>query len=110
LRLSVFTGAPFCGVKRLSKEECGASDDALPHRTGGNITTRQSVEPSANLRCTQPRRRHIKSVMKAFIGAKHRGAIASMVERKTKLTILVLLDGPTSETTKEDEIRRLTTH
>jgi len=32
------------------------------------------------------------------------------VERKTKLTILVLLDGPTSETTKEDEIRRLTTH
>ena len=43
-------------------------------------------------------------------GAKHRGAIASMVERKTKLTILVLLDGPTSETTKEDVIRRLTTH
>ena len=58
LRLSVFTGAPFCGAKRLSKEESGASDDALPHRTGGDITTRQSVEPSANLRCTQPRRRH----------------------------------------------------
>ena len=46
--------------------------------------------------------------MKAFIGAKHRGAIASMVERKTKLTILVLLDGPTLEITKEGVIRRLT--
>ena len=33
-----------------------------------------------------------------------------MVERKTKLTILVLLDGPTSETTKEGIIRRLTPH
>ena len=48
--------------------------------------------------------------MKAFIGAKPRGAIASMVERKTKLTILVLLDGPTLETTKEGIIRRLTPH
>ena len=32
----------------------------------------------------------------------------SIVERKTKLTILVLLDGPTSEPTKEGIIRRLT--
>ena len=30
-------------------EKCGACDDALPHRTGRNITARQSVEPSANL-------------------------------------------------------------
>ena len=44
-----FTGAPLCGLKRLSTEECGACDDALPHRTGRNITARQSVEPSANL-------------------------------------------------------------
>jgi IS30 family transposase len=46
----------------------------------------------------------------SIIGAKHRGAITSMVERKTKLTILVLLDGPTSEATKEGIIRRLTPH
>ena len=36
----------------------------------------------------------------SIIGAKYRGAIANMVERKTALTILVLLDGPTSEATK----------
>ena len=46
----------------------------------------------------------------SIIGAKHRGAITSMVERKTKLTILELLDGPTSEATKEGIIRRLTPH
>ena len=40
-----FAGAPLCGTKRLSKEGCGACDDALPHRTGGNIIVRQSVEP-----------------------------------------------------------------
>ena len=33
-----------------------------------------------------------------------------MVERKTKLTILVLLDGPTLEITKEGIIRWLTPH
>jgi IS30 family transposase len=44
------------------------------------------------------------------IVAKHRGAITSMVERKTTLTILVLLDGPTSEATKEWIIRRLIPH
>ena len=33
-----------------------------------------------------------------------------MVERKTKLTILVLLDGPTSEATKKGIIARLTSH
>ena len=32
------------------------------------------------------------------------------MERKTKLTILVLLDGPTAEATKEGIIRRLTPH
>ena len=43
----------------------------------------------------------------SIIGAKHRGAITSMVERKTKLTMLVLLDGPTSKATKEGIIARL---
>lgn len=33
----------------------------------------------------------------SIIGAKHQGAITSMVERKTKLTRLVLLKGPTSD-------------
>ena len=33
----------------------------------------------------------------SIIDAKHRGAITSMAKRKSKLTILVLLDGPTSE-------------
>ena len=46
----------------------------------------------------------------SIIGAKHRGAITSMVERKTKLTILVLLDGATSEATKKGIIERLTPH
>ena len=46
----------------------------------------------------------------SIIGAKYRGAITSMVERETKLTILVLLDGRTSEATKEGIIRRLATH
>ena len=46
----------------------------------------------------------------SIIGAQHRGAITSMVERKTKLTILELLAGPTSEATKEGIIRRLTPH
>ena len=32
----------------------------------------------------------------SIIGAKHRGAITNTVELKTKLTILVLLYGPTS--------------
>ena len=46
----------------------------------------------------------------SIIGAKYRGAITSMVERETKLTILVLLDGRTSEATKEGIIRRLAPH
>ena len=33
----------------------------------------------------------------SVIGAKLRGAIANMLERKTKLTMLFLLDGPASE-------------
>ena len=43
----------------------------------------------------------------SIIGARHRGAITSMVERKSKLTKLVLLDGPTSKATKEGIIARL---
>jgi IS30 family transposase len=46
----------------------------------------------------------------SIIGAKYRGSTTSMVERETKLTILVLLDVPTSEATKEDIIRRLAPH
>jgi IS30 family transposase len=43
----------------------------------------------------------------SIIGANHRGAIPSRVERKTKLTKLVLLDGPTSEATKAGILARL---
>lgn len=43
----------------------------------------------------------------SIIGAKHRGAITSMVERKTKLTMLVLLDGPTSKATSAGIVARL---
>ena len=43
----------------------------------------------------------------SIIGAKHRGAITSMVERKTKLTKLVLLDRPTSKATNAGIIARL---
>jgi IS30 family transposase len=43
----------------------------------------------------------------SIIGAKHIGAITSMVERKTKLTKLVLLKGPTSEATGDGIIKRL---
>jgi IS30 family transposase len=43
----------------------------------------------------------------SIVGAKHKGAITSMVERKTKLTKLVLLDGRTSEATKAGIIARL---
>ena len=46
----------------------------------------------------------------SIIGAKYRGSTTSMVERETKLTILVLLDVPTSEATKEGIIRRLAPH
>ncbi len=46
----------------------------------------------------------------SIIGAKHRGAITSMVERKTKLTKLVLLDGPTSKATSAGIIERLAPH
>ena len=46
----------------------------------------------------------------SIIGAKYRGTITGMVERETKLTILVLLDGPTSEPIKEGIIRRLSPH
>jgi IS30 family transposase len=49
-------------------------------------------------------------VLDNIIGVKQRGVITRMVERKTTLTILVLLDGPTSESTKEGIIRRLTPH
>jgi IS30 family transposase len=48
--------------------------------------------------------------LNSIIGAKHRGGITSMVEGKSKLTILVPLDGPTSEATNEGIIRRLTPH
>ena len=44
------------------------------------------------------------------LSAQNRGAITSIVERKTKLTILLLLDGPTSKASKEGIIRRLTRH
>lgn len=43
----------------------------------------------------------------SIIGAKHKGAITSMVERKTKLTKLVLLEGPTSKATCLGIIARL---
>ena len=46
----------------------------------------------------------------SVIGAKLRGAITSMVERKTKLTNLLLLDGPASEARKEGIISKLTPH
>ena len=46
----------------------------------------------------------------SVIGAKLRGAITSMLERKNKLTILLLLDGPASEAIKEGIIRKLTPH
>ena len=46
----------------------------------------------------------------SIIGAKYRCAITRMVERKTKLAMLVLLDGLTAEATKEGIIRWLTPH
>jgi transposase, IS30 family len=43
----------------------------------------------------------------SIIGAKHQGAITSMVERKTKLTRLVLVDGARAKATEEAIIARL---
>jgi IS30 family transposase len=43
----------------------------------------------------------------SIIGAKHAGAITSMVERKSKLTRLVLLKSPTAKATRNGIIRRL---
>lgn len=43
----------------------------------------------------------------SIIGAKHQGAITSMVERKTKLTRLALLKSPTARATGEAIIKRL---
>lgn len=43
----------------------------------------------------------------SIIGAKHVGAITSMVERRTKLTRLVLLKRPTAKATKAGIIKRL---
>lgn len=43
----------------------------------------------------------------SIIGAKHQGAITSMVERKTKLTRLVLLESPTARATRKGIIQRL---
>ena len=43
----------------------------------------------------------------SIIGAKHVGAITSMVERKTKLTRLVLLPGPTADATRQGIVKRL---
>jgi IS30 family transposase len=43
----------------------------------------------------------------SIIGAKHKGAITSMVERKTKLTKLVLLEGATAKGTSAGIIARL---
>jgi IS30 family transposase len=43
----------------------------------------------------------------SIIGAKHSEAINRMMERKTKLTRLVLLDEPTSKATKKGIIVRL---
>ena len=43
----------------------------------------------------------------SIIGANHQGAITSMVERKTKLTRLVLLKTPTADATSEAIIQQL---
>jgi transposase, IS30 family len=43
----------------------------------------------------------------SIIGAKHVGAITSMVERKTKLTKLMLLKAPTADATRKGIIKRL---
>jgi transposase, IS30 family len=43
----------------------------------------------------------------SIIGAKHKGAITSIVDRKSKLTKLVLLKGPTAKATSEGIIKRL---
>jgi IS30 family transposase len=43
----------------------------------------------------------------SIIGAKHVGAITSIVERKSKLTKLVLLKGPTADATRKGIVKRL---
>jgi IS30 family transposase len=43
----------------------------------------------------------------SIIGAKHAGAITSMVERKSKLTRLVLLKSPTADATRKAIVTRL---
>lgn len=45
--------------------------------------------------------------MDTIIGARHQGAILSLVDRKTKLTRLTLLDRPTAEQTKNAAITSL---
>ncbi len=43
----------------------------------------------------------------SIIGARHQGSITSMVERKSKLTKLVLQNGPTAKATRKSIVRRL---
>lgn len=43
----------------------------------------------------------------SIIGAKHAGSITSMVERRTKLTKLVLQKGPTADATRRSIVKRL---
>lgn len=42
-----------------------------------------------------------------IVGANHRGAIVSLVERKTKITILGLISGPKADETAEVMVKRL---
>jgi IS30 family transposase len=43
----------------------------------------------------------------SIIGSKHQGSITSMVERKSKLTRLVLQNGPTAKATRKSIVKRL---
>lgn len=85
------------GKKRNRRGAANAGRGLIPGRV--DISTRPTI--------VEAKTRVGDWELDSIIGAKHQGAITSIVERRTKLTRLVLLKGPTSEATREGIIARL---
>jgi len=100
----------FCGYRFLQAHRFAVQKGLAKKGVARVMTPCLIVRAETLLRNNQWSPQQICDALNHEDGAKLRGAIASMVERKTKPTILVLLDGPTSEVIKDGIIRRLTPH
>ena len=93
----LYTHLHQCGKKRNKRGSAKAGRGLIPNRV--DISERPAI--------VDTKTRVGDWELDSIIGAKHQGAITSMVERKTKLTRLVLVEGARAKDTSDAIIARL---